>query len=264
MEIPFFKYEGTGNDFILVDRRSLNWIPAPTGIVKLCDRHFGIGADGLMLLDLSQGYDFRMTYFNSDGYESTMCGNGGRCITAFADRLGLGGPAKRFRAIDGEHHAVILQKFPGGMDIRLKMNDVVLSTQPENDFIIDTGSPHFVRFVRDAEQQEVIGEGRKVRYSDPFRDQGVNVDFVENRYDHLYVRTYERGVENETLSCGTGVTASVLAHAVKNGLDSNRVRVETLGGTLHVSFSRKDNQFREIWLEGTVKEVFSGKVNVGD
>jgi diaminopimelate epimerase len=259
MKIPFSKYHGTGNDFIIIDNRLLQWEPARPQVSFLCDRHLGIGADGLMLLAPKEGYDFAMTYYNSDGNESTMCGNGGRCITAFAGSLGLVGRQARFWAVDGVHEAEITGTETAG-NYRIKLKDTQIGNIFGDGLFLDTGSPHFVRFVNDATSADVFNEGRNFRNDVRFFPGGTNVDFVEVQDDVLFVRTYERGVENETLSCGTGVTASALAHAFKNPGNPGFYRIKTLGGTLKVSFMQAGEQFTGIWLEGPAKFVFSGEI----
>lgn len=259
MTIKFHKYHGTGNDFILIDNRSMEISLSNDQIKYLCHRHFGIGADGLMLLELEPGVDFKMVYFNSDGNESSMCGNGGRCITAFAKKLGLIEDKARFIAIDGLHEAV----FNDGI-ISLKMNDVKTIDKGENYFYLNTGSPHYVKFVYDIKHFNVFEEGKKIRNSDAFVAEGTNVNFIEKVEDDIFVRTYERGVEDETLSCGTGVTASALVAAL-SGVASgkNNCRVRTLGGNLNVKFDKVlENTFYNIWLEGPAEFVFEGSVEL--
>ncbi len=261
MKISFSKYHGTGNDFIIIDNRKLKWMPGQDEIARLCDRHFGIGADGLMLLTEKPGYDFYMTYYNSDGRESTMCGNGGRCMIVFAQSLGLSGSEARFRAIDGEHVGLTTQK-KSSVIISLKMNDVTVDEIETEHLFLNTGSPHYVIFRSDVETLDIIAEARKIRFNDRFREKGTNVDFVEVRDDDLFVRSYERGVEDETLSCGTGVTASVLAYAVINPDRRTFRNVKTIGGALRVSFKQAGNSFTDIWLEGPAVLVFKGEIDL--
>ena len=261
MKIPFSKYHGTGNDFILIDNRILKWIPTQEEIELLCDRHFGIGADGLMLLTEMPGYDFYMTYYNPDGRESTMCGNGGRCMIIFAQSLDLAGSVTRFRAIDGDHIGKVAQK--GSPDlISLKMKEVIVDEIEADHIFMNTGSPHYVIFTQEVEILDIIREAKKIRFNERFTDKGTNVDFVEVRDDHLFVRSYERGVEDETLSCGTGVTASVLAYALKNPDRSDYMDVQTRGGNLRVSYQRVGNFFSDIWLEGPAVFVFKGEISI--
>jgi diaminopimelate epimerase len=261
MKISFSKYHGTGNDFIIVDNRALLWKPGQKEIAWLCDRHLGIGADGLMLLTERPGYDFYMTYYNSDGRESTMCGNGGRCMIVFARSLGLSGSEARFLAIDGEHTGKVIQKKTDDL-ISLKMKDVTVDEIGADYLFINTGSPHYVVFTVKVESLDIIAEAKKIRFNDRFRKSGTNVDFAEIRNDTLFVRSYERGVEDETLSCGTGVTASVLAYAVKTPARRTPVDVQTRGGALSVAFQQSGNSFTDIWLSGPAEFVFKGEIVV--
>lgn len=257
MNFTFYKYHGAGNDFILVDNRDLQF-PADNiaYIAWLCDRRFGIGADGLMLLQNAAGYDFEMRYFNSDGREASMCGNGGRCITAFAQKLGLVTNKAGFLAVDGYHEACLLE---GGV-VDLKMSDVTGLEDHDPEFYLNTGSPHFVRFVEAIEQVNVYESGREVRYNDRFKAQGTNVNFVQQRGHHLTVYTYERGVEAETLACGTGITASALCAARRDNRVSGSYSVTAKGGELSVAFEAAGAGFRNIWLKGPAEFVFQGIV----
>lgn len=259
MKIPFSKYHGTGNDFILIDNRKLQWNPKQEEIAHLCDRHFGIGGDGVMLLTEKPGFDFYMIYYNSDGRESTMCGNGGRCMIIFARSLALIRSETRFLAIDGEHLGKVIQKDTSNL-ISLKMRDVIVDEIDSDHIFLNTGSPHYVIFTREVENLDIVAEAKKIRFSPRFMEEGTNVDFVEMRKDCLFIRSYERGVEDETLSCGTGVTASVLAYAVKNPAQRTFMDVQTRGGTLRVSFHQKGNVFSDIWLEGPAVFVFQGEI----
>ncbi len=258
--ITFYKYQGTGNDFIMIDNRDKKFVPDLSIVKKLCDRRFGIGADGLILLENVKDYDFSMLYYNSDGAESTMCGNGGRCITAFAAFLGVIKSNAKFIAIDGEHESEIFEN----KIVSLKMKDVSEVEKSGNDFILDTGSPHFVRFVDKISAIDVFHEGRKIRQSDRFAAKGINVNFVELKEGKLIVRTYERGVEDETLSCGTGVTASALAAAsagLANGKSESEIVVQ--GGDLKVKYKiQKENSFTDVWLEGPATFVFKGEIEL--
>jgi diaminopimelate epimerase len=260
MKIPFSKYHGTGNDFIIIDNRELQWKPAEEEIAFLCDRHFGIGADGLMLLTEKAGFDFYMTYYNSDGRESTMCGNGGRCMIIFAKSLSLTADEPHFLAIDGEHIGKV-EKTGDSPVVSLKMKDVIVTEIEADHLFMDTGSPHYVVFKKNVEDIDLIREARLIRFNERFSKEGTNVDFVEIGKNELFVRSYERGVENETLSCGTGVTASALAFAVKNP-HHNPVKVQTPGGGLSLSFRQDGNSFTDIWLKGPVQFVFQGEVEV--
>ena len=255
MSFHFYKYHGAGNDFVIVDNRDLTFeADNISHIAWLCDRRFGVGADGLMLLQNCPGFDFEMRYFNSDGREASMCGNGGRCIAAFARKLGIVGQKTTFMAVDGAHEAI----FEEDGDISLKMSDVTKVEAHGNEYFLDTGSPHFVRFVDTLEGLDVYSEGKAVRYSDRFRETGTNVNFVKMDARHLTVYTYERGVEAETLACGTGITASALSAALLSGISDGNFQVTAKGGKLAVSFVKSENGFTQIWLRGPAAFVFEG------
>lgn len=260
MDIHFFKYQGTGNDFVIMDNRNGQYNQLTTEQVKiLCDRRFGVGADGLMLLNAIEGYDFEMKYYNSDGRESTMCGNGGRCLVKFAYHSGIRREKYHFIAVDGPHDAEI------DLDgtVSLKMKDVRSITTYHGDATLDTGSPHYVQSVENLQELDVYNAGKKIRNSTDFKKEGINVNFVEQKEeDEIFVRTYERGVENETLSCGTGVTASALVfYHNENGF--NDVTVHTPGGNLNVEFMRNlDETYTDIWLCGPAEKVFQGDINI--
>jgi len=258
MIITFNKYQGTGNDFIIIDNRTSLFNPSdPTLINKLCDRRLGIGADGLILINQAPGFDFEMLYFNSDGFESTMCGNGGRCAADFAIRSGIAGKKLAFKAIDGVHEAVSEKEI-----IKLRMNDVDETRIASGNYFINTGSPHYVIFKENISLIDVYMEGKKIRWSKDFPPGGTNVNFVEIAGNSLYVRTFERGVENETLSCGTGVTASAIAAVLSGHFVTNVVNVRTRGGNLKVEFEIKGEKITNIWLSGPATFVFEGKIEV--
>lgn len=261
MKLHFYKYHGTGNDFILIDNRNGGFLPDEKLVAHLCHRRFGIGADGLILLNMADGYDFRMVYFNSDGRESTMCGNGGRCIVAFSDFLSASNKECRFISIDGEHEGSILSKDGRNYKVRLSMNDVSGYGLRDKDYIINTGSPHYVRFTEDINNVDVVAEGRLIRNLADFSPAGINVNFVQADNKRLLVRTYERGVEDETLSCGTGVTASALAFAAKTNLRQGPVPIVTRGGNLDILFQKTDSTFAGIYIEGPAVQVFSGSLD---
>ena len=244
---------------MLLDNREKNISLTTEQIKWLCNRRFGIGADGLILLELEPGIDFKMVYFNSDGNESSMCGNGGRCITAFAKYLGIINSEAKFLAIDGIHEAKIDTEL-----VSLKMNDVRQVEVGENYFYLNTGSPHYVKFVNNLEEFNVFKEGKKIRNNDRFIFEGTNVNFIEKIDHELFVRTYERGVENETLSCGTGVTAAALVAALKGvSTDKNNCAIKTLGGHLNVKFDKVlENTFYNIWLQGPATFVFKTTIEV--
>ena len=260
MKIQFFKYQGTGNDFVILDNRDQKYDAITTGQVKhLCDRHFGIGADGLMMLGKKNGYDFEMIYFNADGKESSMCGNGGRCLVKFASQRGIFKSSYHFIAIDGEHKAEI--DSDGTVSLQMKNIDKV--DYHSSYIVINTGSPHFVKFAAEVDNIDVVATGQEIRYGKEFEPDGINVNFVESiGEDSIFVRTYERGVEDETLSCGTGVTAAALLSAHnENGF--NTVVVKTPGGHLSVEFDKIDDQhFENIWLCGPAEFVFKGEIEL--
>ncbi|MBS1580293.1 MAG: diaminopimelate epimerase [Bacteroidetes bacterium] len=260
MHLTFYKYQGTGNDFIILDNREGKITLTPQQINKLCDRKFGIGADGLMMLNASNNkYDFEMYYVNADGKPSSMCGNGGRCLTKFAYDMGMKKDAYKFIAIDGEHDATLADN----NWINLKMKDVNAIENKNGDYIVDTGSLHFVKNVNDVMNVNVYKEGHEIRYSKEFEENGINVNFVEvTDEDAITVRTYERGVENETLSCGTGATASALVY-YHNETGFNRIEIKTLGGNLAVEFNRiSENVYNNIWLCGPATFVFKGEIEI--
>lgn len=258
MEYTFYKYQGTGNDFIMVDNRTDIFPKNDTKLINfLCDRRFGIGADGLILLENDVNADFRMVYYNSDGNESTMCGNGGRCIVAFAKSLDIIDTETDFVAVDGPHHATV----DGDGYISLQMRDVNAVSVYENYVFMDTGSPHHVEIVEDLETMDVKKVGAAIRYSDTYGDKGSNVNFVSPLgTDNFSVRTYERGVEDETLSCGTGVTAVAIAMKILGQTDADIIKLQTPGGQLEVSFLQDGKQFTEIFLTGPAKFVFKGTI----
>ena len=262
MKIEFNKYQGTGNDFILLDNRTSHYNGlTQKQVMYICDRHFGIGADGLMLLNLKEGYDFEMKYYNADGAEGSLCGNGSRCMIRFANKMGIHKEKYTFLAADGVHEAEIDENDL----VKLKMNDVNTVESHFNYYILNTGSPHYVKPTRDILEIDVKNEGKSIRYNKDFEKNGINVNFVETlEVDKIYVRTYERGVEDETLSCGTGVTASALISA-HNEKGFNSVEVKTTGGNLSVEFDKIDeNHFENIWLIGPANFVFKGEIEVPD
>lgn len=258
MTIQFYKYQGTGNDFVIIDNRSAAIQLSTNQINLICDRRFGIGADGLMLLNTLDGYDFEMKYYNADGSESSMCGNGGRCLTRFAYDMGIHRTTYHFLAIDGEHDAEIDEH----EWIRLKMKDVDDVNDYHGDTLLNTGSPHYIKSVQNIMELDVFYEGRNIRNSKDFITEGINVNFVEPENKHIIVRTYERGVENETYSCGTGVTAAAIVFA-HNEKGFNRVEVKTKGGNLAVEFEKiNDHEFRNIWLCGPAEFVYKGQITI--
>jgi diaminopimelate epimerase len=282
VKIPFFKYQGTGNDFVMIDQRQHQFLKkSDVEIINhLCDRRFGIGADGLILLEnpkngvytegspsplKKEDFDFQMIYFNADGRESSMCGNGGRCLVAFANYLQVFDNQCVFNAIDGLHDAKV--RTDGWVE--LKMIDVNTIEFGKDYFLLNTGSPHFVVFVEDLTDINVYENGREIRYSERFYTEGVNVNFVEIKKDgSLEVATYERGVEAETFSCGTGVTAAAIAFALKNTpvfekKQALSVPILTKGGNLEVRLQRySEFGFQDLWLCGPAVQAFQGEVNI--
>lgn len=254
MEFTFFKYQGTGNDFVLIDNREEQFPKENTELVaKICDRRFGVGADGLMLLENHPASDFKMVYYNSDGNLSSMCGNGGRCMVHFAKHLGIISKKTSFEAVDGIHKATIDDNW-----VSLKMSDVKDIKNSGNSVFLDTGSPHHVEMVTEIEKFDVFNKGRDIRNT-IYGDKGSNINFVEQIDEAVFsVRTYERGVEDETLSCGTGVTAVALAMFETGITKSNSVDLETLGGKLRVSFEKTHDGYTNIFLEGPAIQVFKG------
>ena len=281
MTIPFFKYQGTGNDFVMLDQRETTYLTKnDTQIIRqLCDRRFGIGGDGLMFLQQKEGFDFEMVYFNADGTAGSMCGNGGRCLTAFAHYLGVFKGKCTFWAIDGVHEAVVKgaiehNQLGNAVWVELKMINVASDNieQGNDYFLMNTGSPHYVVLVEDLTDINIYDNGRAIRYSERFAKEGVNVNFVEILKDQkgIEVATYERGVEDETFSCGTGVTAAAIAYHLKTG-GGTEVPIKTKGGQLEVKFSKniypnkggtEGGTFENVWLCGPATQVFGGAITI--
>ncbi|MDN3550757.1 diaminopimelate epimerase [Mucilaginibacter aquaedulcis] len=260
MNIRFYKYQGAGNDFIMVDNRT-NTVnhTNPKLISSLCDRRFGIGGDGMMFLQNKEGFDFEMVYYNADGQPSSMCGNGGRCIVAFAKFLGIIETDTEFLAVDGPHHAKISES---GDWVSLQMIDVDQISTDHGAYVLNTGSPHYVKQVDDLAHRDVFHEGKAIRNNATYREKGINVNFVEPTDDGYFVRTFERGVEDETFACGTGVTAVALAMACHKQQTGNiTTPIKVLGGDLNIRFNYDGNAFTDIFLEGPAVQVFSGEVS---
>ena len=257
MTIDFKKYQGTGNDFIIINQMDSSYDLTESQIAWLCDRRIGVGADGLMYMRPWSDGDFRMVYFNADGSESTMCGNGGRCISAMYYSLY---PQKKdrlsFIAIDGPHYATGDAEY-----ISLQMTDVHGVKWSGDQAVLDTGSPHLVKLVDEVRDVDVKSSGAEIRYSDPYALEGINVNFLEINDNDTKVRTYERGVEDETLSCGTGVTACAIAAYQKRNLSGRQtIIVDTEGGRLQVSMDKEAEGFSDIWLKGPATHVFNGEI----
>ncbi len=263
MKLHFYKYHGAGNDFVLIDNRTQDYKLTTEQIRFLCDRRLGVGGDGLMLLQISDRADFEMVYYNADGYKASMCGNGGRCITAFAKRLGIIDKKASFIGFDGLHTAEIIEWSQNKGVVRLRMKDTSHAHPCLQGAFIDTGSPHYVEFVTSQlKNMDVFTLGRKIRNNKEFEPNGTNVNFVEVQENGIFVRTYERGVEDETLSCGTGVTASALVFAGRNQLQKGAVQISTRGGNFIVYFEETDNGYQNINLQGPVTFVFEAELEV--
>lgn len=260
MKIKFHKYQGTGNDFVMIDNRQDNFPKNDVVLIeKLCNRHFGIGADGLILLENDSATDFRMVYYNSDGNESSMCGNGGRCLVAFAKSLNVFNNQAKFMATDGLHKAAILDN--GNISLQMKdVKDMKIYT----DYVfLNTGSPHHVMIVNDLNNFDVKTNGAAIRYSDLYGKTGSNVNFVNQiSENHFRLRTYERGVEDETLSCGTGATATAIAMNAIGKSNSNVINLDVEGGKLKVSFDKIKNDYLNVFLEGAAEFVFEGIIKI--
>lgn len=262
MKTEFFKYHGTGNDFVIIDDRAGQLELSQTKIARICHRRFGIGADGLMLLRNHSRFDFEMVYYNSDGKTSSMCGNGGRCLVAFAHRIGVFTERALFTAIDGAHTAHV---HTDGR-ISLFMNNIETLNPVMGDWVLDTGSPHYLKFVQGHDlmrQTSFLSDAANIRYSTPFKDLGINVNFIELLdTTRLKMRTYERGVEDETYSCGTGaVAAAIGAHAEQKLRDGNfLVDIQTMGGLLQVRFEYLNKKYQHVELIGPAKLVYIGEI----
>ena len=257
MKQTFYKYQGTGNDFVMIDNRQQYFSKNDTKQIKyLCNRRFGIGADGLILLENHTDLDFKMVYYNADGNESSMCGNGGRCLVAFAKHLGVIKNKAVFEAIDGIHHATIEND-----TVKLQMLDVDSVEKHENHTFLNTGSPHHVQFEDSIDDFDIKTKGAKIRYGAPYNEVGSNVNFVKKLSDSSFrVRTYERGVEDETLSCGTGVTAVAIAMHAIGITNKTLVDLEVEGGKLQVCFNVENGVYKNVWLIGPAQFVFKGDI----
>ena len=259
MIIQFYKYQGTGNDFVIIDNRNKLLSKNNTKLIAhLCDRKFGIGADGCMFLETpsKEGDDFTMVYFNADGNESTMCGNGGRCLVAFAKEMGVIQNNAKFSAIDGPHDATITDNL-----VKLGMQNITKIDTQNTHWWLDTGSPHHVEEVKNIQEFDVFNNGKRIRNGAPYFEEGTNVNFVEQlTSDSFCVRTYERGVEDETLSCGTGVTAVAIAMHAAGKTTAQHIAIKAQGGDLNISFNKTANGYENVYLEGPAKKVFKGEI----
>ncbi|MEM1120268.1 MAG: diaminopimelate epimerase [Bacteroidota bacterium] len=265
--IPFYKYQGAGNDFVMIDNRTTTYLTRTSNaaIHHLCDRRFGIGADGLILLQNHPDYDFEMVYFNANGTEGSLCGNGGRCTVAFAKQLGIIDEECIFWAIDGEHRASINR-----VDnwVELKMADLhTVHCHPDH-YELNTGSPHYIKYVDNLAKMDVFREGSLIRNNDTYKEKGINVNFIEPADNGFQIRTFERGVEAETLACGTGVTAAAISYALEYPnkattlLQQGGISAKAAGGNLSVRFQQRGSSFEDIWLCGPAEFVFSGHITL--
>lgn len=258
VKITFSKYQGAGNDFVLIDNRSGFFDRNNRDLVRsLCDRRFGVGADGLMLLQDTENFNFEMVYYNADGREASMCGNGGRCIVAFARDLGIITDKAVFLAVDGKHDAYI-----DGNQVNLGMINVSSVDRDGDAYVLHTGSPHYVTWAQDLKNLDVYQMGSAIRNNHTYRKEGINVNFVEREDDEGYfVRTFERGVEDETLACGTGATASAMAIALHEGLEGEmEIPIRVLGGQLYIGFHKQGERFTNVRLKGPAQKVFEGVI----
>ncbi|MFA8451386.1 MAG: diaminopimelate epimerase [Bacteroidales bacterium] len=260
MEIQFSKYHGNGNDFVIIDNRKKNLCLTQKQIEKICNRRFGIGADGLILIEPSKENDFYMTYYNSNGLIGSMCGNGGRCASAFVATLIEEKKDFSFEASDGLHLSSIVSSNDHTSIVRLKMIDCSFPTANGKGYFIDTGSPHHIQYVKDLNHYKVFEEGRKIRYSELYPN-GSNINFVEKQNNKIHCRTYERGVEKETLSCGTGVTAVALTQAFLEKKEIP-IQIHAIGGDFIISYTKTENGFKDVYLEGPASFVFCGKITL--
>lgn len=254
--VNFSKFHGAGNDFIMINAIKNEIVLSEELIFKMCDRRTGIGADGLIILMHSDNHDFRMRYYNCDGKESTFCGNGGRCIAAFAHQQGIIKNEATYEAVDGIHKAKVTETSSNEYLVELTMRDILSYKLDDNSLLIDTGSPHYVKKVVNLDTMDVNEEGAKIRYDKNISTDGVNVDFLLNDNGNIRIRTYERGVENETLACGTGVTASAMAASLWYG--GNDIDIYTQIAKLNVRFDKDDNTFKNVVLTGPAAHVFDG------
>ena len=255
--IKFYKYQGAGNDFIIIDNLAKQFTGDKIEFAKKwCNRKFGIGSDGIIFIELDPATDFEMDFYNPDGTQS-FCGNGSRCAVAFAKKLGLVESQCVFKAVDGNHSAKI-----EGDVFHILMSEVSEITKVEGDLVLDTGSPHYIKFCSSIENLDIVREGRSIRNSSEYKAQGINVNFIEKMSDlGIRLRTYERGVEDETLACGTGATAAAISFAEVEEISKGTIAVKVEGGNLKVSFEKGERGYSNIWLIGPALEVFNGVIN---
>jgi diaminopimelate epimerase len=262
IQVTFYKFHGTGNDFIMIDNREYLIRPSKELVALWCHRRFGIGADGLILLENDAQYDFRMQYYNSDGNTGSMCGNGGRCVTAFAGMLDLIDQHTNFIASDGQHQATINTYDDDCWNVSLEMQNVHGFTRLSSKILfLDTGSPHYIKWVDDVDKIDVLVQGKEIRNSDEYKKYGVNVNFISENNNATHIRTYERGVESETWSCGTGAVAAAIAGSIMLPDGEHIKKLTALGGNLQVSFVKKGKNFSDIILQGDAHFIFKGVLN---
>jgi diaminopimelate epimerase len=264
MHIKFTKYEGAGNNFIILNNFKKDYSKLKKSQIRnLCNRHFGIGADGLILINKSNKADFEMVYHNADGKVGSMCGNGARCAVLFCIHAGLIKNKAMFLAYDGLHYAIAdIRGNSIKPNIEITMSDVASIKKLLNGFVLNTGSPHFVKFVDNIDRLDVVAEGRKIRNHKLFKEEGINVNFVTAKEDKIYIRTYERGVEDETLACGTGITAAAIVAHFAQVINQSKIKVIAKGGNLSVAFSMKNYSYRNITLKGPASLVFQGAIKI--
>ncbi len=260
MKIHFHKYHGAGNDFIMLNHFQTSQPLSAEAIAHLCHRHYGIGADGLIEILPSLQFDFQMKYYNADGYEGTMCGNGGRCVALFAFNEKICGADLTFEAIDGKHQAHVEASEHQTSSVALHMQSVKEWINEPDYFFVDTGSPHYIKQVAQISKAEVINQGRHIRQT--YRKEGTNVNFLIKSAENWHLRTYERGVEDETLACGTGVTAAAIAIAERNDLSHKWIEIQVLGGKLQVYLEKENQTYKNIILKGPATKVFEGDITV--
>ncbi|MFI3267745.1 MAG: diaminopimelate epimerase [Rikenellaceae bacterium] len=260
--IQFYKYQGAGNDFVLIDNTKGDVTLTSEQIAQMCNRNIGIGSDGLMMLEKDENYDFYMRYFNADSSEVAMCGNGGRCIVLFAQHLGIIKDKTTFNSLDGIHTAEVIEDDGFNGTVRVKLIDVYGVAEYKESLFLNTGVPHYIEFVKNIEFIDIQKVGSEIRYNERFRPDGTNANFVEVTGEGtIKVRTYERGVEGETLACGTGATASAIATCIKYQPDTTSFLIKVMGGELKVDFEKVSKEsYKNIYLEGPAKFVFQGKI----
>ena len=259
MKISFSKYNGAGNDFIVIDNRYNKLSLTKSQIFKLCNRNVGIGADGIISIENSDKTDFEILHYTSDGTLGSLCGNGSRCAVSFAYRNKIINKETRFEAFDGSHKAEIINDEL--IIMQMKLNSKII----ENEYGVwlDTGSPHLIVEANNTDIIDVKNAGQSIRYNDFYKEEGVNVNFVEKVSDDVFkIRTYERGVEDETKACGTGSTASAICMNYLGRTKSNEIKMKCQGGDLNIKFINTDDEFSNISITGPAKFVFEGVIEI--